>query len=115
MPPEKNPGLALKWLKEAAEKCDRVPDDAELKRLLSWAGAKIGTGERDDDYSHEKVEIDIDHIFELVVAGLHQSRIPRALASAALRRARSVHRNGTRRLGPIRWRARPLGVPRRGR
>ena len=46
MPPEENPGLAFEWLKEAAEKCDRVPDDAELKRLLSWAGGKISTGDR---------------------------------------------------------------------
>lgn len=69
MPPDKNPGLALKWLKEAAEKCDRVPDDAELKRLLSWASAKIGAGDcASDDYSHEKVEIDVDYIYELIVA-----------------------------------------------
>jgi hypothetical protein len=74
MPADKNPGLAFKWLKEAAEKCDRVPDDAELKRLLSWANAKLGAQDGDGNYSRrEKVEIDIDYIYELVIGGPHRA------------------------------------------
>src|SRR5271166_5439962 len=38
MPPDECPGLALRWLREAGDRCDRVPDDDELERLLEWAG-----------------------------------------------------------------------------
>ena len=48
MPPLECPGLAFHWLRYAANKCDRVPDDAELKRLLGWADARGP----DDDYNN---------------------------------------------------------------
>ncbi len=74
MPPDEKPGLAFKWLKEAAEKCDRVPDDAELKRLLSWACGVLKTSDDDENYRcREKVEIDIDYIFDLVTRGPHRN------------------------------------------
>jgi hypothetical protein len=35
MPPDECEGLAFYWLRQAADRCDRVPDDAELDRLLT--------------------------------------------------------------------------------
>jgi hypothetical protein len=71
VPPAECPGLALYWLRFAADRCDRVPDDAELNRLLSWAcdivaqqgpgnSAKTGSG---------KPAIDTDYLLELILAG----------------------------------------------
>jgi hypothetical protein len=71
MPPDECEGLAFKWLRVAADKCDRVSDDAELHRLLTWACAK--TGNQDDgsagNYSPSQPAIDIDYLYELIVAG----------------------------------------------
>jgi hypothetical protein len=73
MPADKNPGLADKWLKEAAARCDRVPDDAELKRLLSWARGVQGQSQGEGYQPSEAVKIDLDYIFDLVVKGPHRS------------------------------------------
>jgi hypothetical protein len=73
MPPDKNPGLADKWLKEAAERCDRVPDDSELKRLLSWACGVQGQNKGEQHLQCGPVKVDLDRIFELVISGPHRS------------------------------------------
>ena len=70
MPPDECPDLAFYWLRVAADKCDRVPDDAELKRLLTWANAR--TGNQDGSaggYSPSQPVIDLDQLYELIIAG----------------------------------------------
>ena len=73
MPPAKNPGLAAKWLKESAARCDRVPDDSELKRLLSWALGIQGQSDEEDYQQRDPVKIDQDFIFDLVIQGPRRS------------------------------------------
>ena len=43
MPPDECDGLALRWLRYAAQKCDRIPDNGELRRLINWAAASNGS------------------------------------------------------------------------
>ena len=82
MPPDECPGLAFYWLRQAADKCDRGPDDNELDRLLSWATARFADGDyegQDDRGPHPgKPGIDLEHIYDLVVSGptLNEFREP---------------------------------------
>jgi hypothetical protein len=68
-----HPGGAKRWLYHAAQFCDRVPDDAELDRLLSWAGARFADGDYDDQDDRGphpgKPTIDIERIYDLVISG----------------------------------------------
>lgn len=83
MPVDQCPGLALRWLREAASKCDRVPDDGELMRLISWASGII---QFDDDYcgvSNAPSKPDLDRIYELVVNGPHRQEF-RELSPVAI-------------------------------
>ena len=71
MPPNECEGLALRWLRHAALKCDRIPDDSELRRLINWAAARNGQpGEegREDHLSGNPV-IDINRLYEIIVSG----------------------------------------------
>jgi hypothetical protein len=73
MPPDECAGLAFYWLRRAANKCDRVQDDSELDRLLSWANARFADGDyagQDDRGPHPgKPAVDIERIYDLVVSG----------------------------------------------
>jgi hypothetical protein len=71
-PPQELPGTAFHWLREAADRCDRVPDDAELKRLIAWAIARTGQEQpgTQNTYQYQpRVNIDLDWIYELIIAG----------------------------------------------
>jgi hypothetical protein len=70
MPLDECPDLAFYWLRVAADKCDRVPDDAELARLLSWACARTGNQEGAmEAHSPSQPAIDIDGLYELIIKG----------------------------------------------
>jgi hypothetical protein len=72
-PPDELPGAALHWLREAANRCDRVPDDAELKRLIAWARAITGQDQRGTQgtyQSQSSIKPDLERIYELIIAGL---------------------------------------------
>jgi hypothetical protein len=72
MPVDECPGLALKWLREAASACDRVPDDDELIRLISWAaGVVVDDNSSPGHCAGGTVKPDIDRIYHLVVSGPH--------------------------------------------
>jgi hypothetical protein len=68
MPLDECEGLAFKWLRVAADKCDRQPDDAELDRLLAWADGRQNAPGTGGAYL-QKVQIDIDYLYELIIAG----------------------------------------------
>jgi hypothetical protein len=70
MPPDECEGLAFKWLRFAADQCDRVPDDAELNRLLIWASGRTGdqSAAGADGYL-QQAEIDLNRLYELIIAG----------------------------------------------
>ncbi len=68
MPLDECEGLAFKWLRFAADKCDREPDDAELERLLAWADGRKDSHGPGSGYI-QKVQIDIDHLYQLIVTG----------------------------------------------
>ena len=72
-PPGKQPGVAFQWLKAAAQRCDRIPPDAELKRLLGWAGCAQG-GES-SGYTGRPAAVDTDRLYEIVVAGLTRDEL----------------------------------------
>src|SRR5271166_4117287 len=50
MPPKQHPDLALKWLRVAAGNCDRVADNDELSRLISWASSVVSEDNSDPGY-----------------------------------------------------------------
>jgi hypothetical protein len=73
MPPSECPGLAFYWLRQAANRCDRVPDDSELNRLLSWAVARFSEGgayegQAGEGFARGQPVIDIELIYNLVIA-----------------------------------------------
>jgi hypothetical protein len=69
MPADECPGLALQWLRVAASKCDRVPDDAELKRLIAWATARAGAPLEPGGCPNSQTVIEIDRLYEIIIAG----------------------------------------------
>jgi hypothetical protein len=70
MPPAECPSLAFYWLRYAANQCDRVPGDAELKRLIAWAENKEASTSTGDGYVPGGApSIDIDRLYHLIVNG----------------------------------------------
>jgi hypothetical protein len=68
MPPDECEGLALRWLRHAAQKCDRIPDDGELRRLISWGAAKSGRpyDEGQEAYLSGTPVINTNHLHEII-------------------------------------------------
>jgi hypothetical protein len=70
MPLAECEGLAFHWLKVAAQKCPRVADDAELKRLLAWPTGRTSDNTSTAPTSYiSQPAIDIDDLYELIVRG----------------------------------------------
>ena len=61
------PQEAFRWLKAAAQRCDRIPPDSELKRLLGWAAC--ARGEESDTYARRPAAIDMDRLYNIITAG----------------------------------------------
>ncbi len=66
-------GAAERWLKYAAERCDRDVDDGEINRLLVWAEALFGEGsEKPADGSRnlpERPQVDLEAIYQVAING----------------------------------------------
>jgi hypothetical protein len=68
--PERHPGLALHWLKTAAQRCDRVPPDDELARMIPWAIARDDSAQSESgSHNQSPTAIDIDALYEIIVRG----------------------------------------------
>ena len=61
------PKEAFQWLKAAAQRCDRIPPDSELKRLVGWAGC--AKGEESDGHIARPAAIDMDRLYNIIIAG----------------------------------------------
>jgi hypothetical protein len=69
-------GAAKRWLKHAAERCDRDYDEAEVDRLLTWAESLFGGTPGQGICTRERLmesarpQVDLDAIYEVARNGL---------------------------------------------
>jgi hypothetical protein len=68
-------GEAERWLKHAAQHCDRDVDDGEIDRLLIWAEGLFGSPEcsgrkrTQSGYGGSRPQVDLDEIYQIAAKG----------------------------------------------
>jgi hypothetical protein len=60
------PRNAFRWLKDAAQRCDRTPDDEELRRMVGWAGTMDG---QPGDHPR-RAPINLEAMHDIIVSGV---------------------------------------------
>jgi hypothetical protein len=72
---DEHEGEAERWLKHAAQHCDRDVDDGEIDRLLIWAEGLFGSPEcsgrkrTQSGYSGSRPQVDLDEIYQIAAKG----------------------------------------------